>query len=408
MRILELTIQNVRGLPDLPLQLNGKNVVIWGPNGAGKSCVIDAIDFLFTGRISRLIGEGTSGITLPRHGPHIDHGLESALVTATVQLEGMSQPIELSRCMAEPDELVCPDEAKAALAKTTDLMRRGGVVLTRRDILRYVAAEAGTRAKEIKELLNLKDVDDVRKSLVRTRTELTRNERDSNRAIETAKAEVNVTLGLPKYSDEGLIEAINESRQTLGGGPVAAQKSSLFKESLVPPAARESDPTSANTSIFLQAIKNVRGAAPSSLVPELAKYDEVMRGSIAELRANPALLAELERLDMMEHASQFVEDSTVECPVCGAPWSTGELKIHLETKIATAKAAGVVRKSITDSAEAIATPARTLRANVTAISETLRTADVDTRDEDVVALDSWLASLNGLIAAVADPVRTVS
>ena len=405
MRILELTIQNVRGLPHLCLQLNGKNVVILGPNGAGKSCVIDAIDFLFTGRISRLIGEGTSGITLPRHGPHIDHGPESALVTATVQLEGMSQPIELSRCMAEPDELVCPDEAKAALAKTTDLMRRGGVVLTRRDILRYVAAEAGKRANDIKELLDLKDVDDVRSSLVRTRTELTRNERDSNRAIETAKAEVNVTLGLPKYSDEGLIEAINESRQTLGGGPVAAQKASLFKESLVPPAARESDPTSANTSIFLQAIKNVRGAAPSSLVPELAKYDEVMRGSIAELRANPALLAELERLDMMEHASQFVEDSTVECPVCGAPWSTGELKIHLETKIATAKAAGVVRKSITDSAEAIATPARTLRANVTAISETLRTADVDTRDEDVVALDSWLASLNGLIAAVADPLE---
>ena len=49
MRILGLTIQNVRGLPDLQLKLTGKNVVIWGPNGAGKSCIVDAIDFLFTG-----------------------------------------------------------------------------------------------------------------------------------------------------------------------------------------------------------------------------------------------------------------------------------------------------------------------------------------------------------------------
>ena len=51
MRILGLTVQNVRGLTDLQLNLDGKNLVIWGPNGAGKSCVVDAIDFLFTGNI---------------------------------------------------------------------------------------------------------------------------------------------------------------------------------------------------------------------------------------------------------------------------------------------------------------------------------------------------------------------
>ena len=57
MRLLQLTVQNVRGLRDLTLQLDAKNVVIWGPNGAGKSCVVDAIDFLFTGKLSRLMGE---------------------------------------------------------------------------------------------------------------------------------------------------------------------------------------------------------------------------------------------------------------------------------------------------------------------------------------------------------------
>ena len=64
MRLLQLTVQNVRGLRDLTLQLDAKNVVIWGPNGAGKSCVVDAIDFLFTGKLSRLMGEGTGGINL--------------------------------------------------------------------------------------------------------------------------------------------------------------------------------------------------------------------------------------------------------------------------------------------------------------------------------------------------------
>ena len=91
MKLLGLTVKNIRGLPDLHLQLDAKNIVIWGPNGSGKSCVVDAIDFLFTGRISRLMGEGTSRITLARHGPHVDHDPKSAVVTATVRLDGISR-----------------------------------------------------------------------------------------------------------------------------------------------------------------------------------------------------------------------------------------------------------------------------------------------------------------------------
>ncbi len=144
MRLLDLMVQNVRGLPNIHLQPGGKNTVIWGPNGAGKSGVVDAIDFVLTGRISRLAGEGTRGITLARHGPHIDHDPESAVVTATVELPGFAEPLTLTRCMARPDEVECPKEAKATLAEIGTIVRKGGVILTRRDILRYVTAEAGT------------------------------------------------------------------------------------------------------------------------------------------------------------------------------------------------------------------------------------------------------------------------
>ena len=42
MRVLELEIHNVRGIPDLLLKPCGKNFVVWGPNGSGKSAVVDA------------------------------------------------------------------------------------------------------------------------------------------------------------------------------------------------------------------------------------------------------------------------------------------------------------------------------------------------------------------------------
>ena len=405
MRLLALTVQNVRGLPDLHLKCDGKNVVIWGPNGVGKSCVVDAVDFLFTGRISRLTGEGTAGLSLSRHGPHIDHDADSAIVTATIQLEDIPEPVELSRCMAQPDELVCPDDAKASLAKIRDLMRRGGGVLTRRDILRYVAAETGKRANEIEELLNLKDVDDVRSSFRRARTELDRKEKAAKAAIETAKAEVNVTLGLPTYTAEGLLETVNDSRQTLGGGPLDVQESNKFKEGIAPPGSRDTEPTTVNFSLLQQAIQIIRREAPRSVVPSLVMSDQILRSSITELRDNPGLLAELDRLDLTQHASRFVDDSTAECPVCGASWPGGDLKAHLEARISTANAAQVVRKGISKSSEAIATATRTLRANVNALTEGLRVVDVGTRDGDLEGLDAWLASLTTLLTAVADPVE---
>ncbi|MFC1893501.1 AAA family ATPase [Chloroflexota bacterium] len=195
MRLLDLMVQNVRGLPNLHLQPDKKNTVIWGKNGAGKSGVVDAIDFVLTGRISRLEGEGTRGITLARHGPHIDHDPESAIVTAKVEIPGFSEPVTLSRCMARPDEVSCCEEAKTRLSEIGAVVRKGGIILTRRDILRYIAAEAGTRADEIQKLLNLEDIEAVRESLYRARTELRRGEQNAKRAVDTAKAEVNVTLG---------------------------------------------------------------------------------------------------------------------------------------------------------------------------------------------------------------------
>lgn len=56
MKIEEIEIHNVRGVRDLVLKPCSENLVIWGSNGSGKSTIVDAIDFLMTGSISRLKG----------------------------------------------------------------------------------------------------------------------------------------------------------------------------------------------------------------------------------------------------------------------------------------------------------------------------------------------------------------
>ena len=105
MKLLELEIHNMRGIRHVALIPNGKNFVVWGPNGSGKSAVVDAVDFLLTGRITRLTGKGTGSITLSKHGPHIDCKPEDATVRAVIQLAGVKDPIEIKRCLAQPNVL---------------------------------------------------------------------------------------------------------------------------------------------------------------------------------------------------------------------------------------------------------------------------------------------------------------
>ncbi len=95
MKLYELEIQKTRGIPFLLLKPEGKNLVIWGPNGSGKSAVVDAIDFVLTGQISRLTGKGTGEISLGKHGPHIDYSPEEASVRAVVELPSIGKAVKM-------------------------------------------------------------------------------------------------------------------------------------------------------------------------------------------------------------------------------------------------------------------------------------------------------------------------
>ena len=80
MIILSVEINCMRGIKNLKLDLNGKNAVIYGDNGTGKSGVIDALDFLIKGDITRLSGNGSKNLTLDKHGKYVTEVIDNAWV----------------------------------------------------------------------------------------------------------------------------------------------------------------------------------------------------------------------------------------------------------------------------------------------------------------------------------------
>lgn len=58
-----IKFEHFRGLPANEFKLKGKSLVLLGSNGKGKSALVDGIEFLFSGQVSRFIGVGTGSIS---------------------------------------------------------------------------------------------------------------------------------------------------------------------------------------------------------------------------------------------------------------------------------------------------------------------------------------------------------
>ena len=156
-RVLKIEAQEFRGIRKLTLDLKGENFAVCGPNGTGKSGIVDALEFALTGNISRLSGSGTGGLSVKEHGPHVDSRdkPEQAHVIVTLRIPSLGKDVVLKRPVKDAKSpIITPDtpEVRALLAQVA---LHPELVLSRRELIRYVLSEPGKRSKEVQALLRL-------------------------------------------------------------------------------------------------------------------------------------------------------------------------------------------------------------------------------------------------------------
>ena len=401
MKLLELEIQNIRGIRELSLKPNGKNFVIWGPNGSGKSTVVDAIDFLLTGRIQRLTGSGTGGITLKKHGPHIDTTLTEAVVRAVVKLPKISKPIEIKRCMDDPGQLICDESVKAHLETITHLAKRGQHVLTRRELLKYVTSEAGQRAQEIQALLGITDIESIRKSLVRVKSSVQKDVKSTRRSFETAQGYVNATTGQKKYSQEEVINFVNQNRAILGAPPTLKLQVTTLKQGITPPSSSISTKQSVNITMLERDINNLNQINLKENQVEIAQADQQLRKSIEFIHKNPELRRAYKLQELTQMGLELIDDSG-NCPLCDADWPPGKLAPYLQNRLSQARIADNYRKKIVDAAKIMTNQVNSL---IPSLKKVIAAAGNVGLEYESTILGNWLETLRRLSKILSDPVN---
>ena len=210
-------IMELRGIRELQLTPQRESFVISGPNGSGKSGVVDAIQFGLTGEISRLSGKGTGGLSVQKHGPHVDRRDDPAAaeVSLTLHFPELGKTAVLTRNVKTAKTFTLEPENAGVRALLEEAAQHPELTLSRREIIKYILVEAGERSKEIQALLKLEAIGNIRSVLATAKNKVasayTAGQKDTTNANDALRRHLDVKT----LSPEDVLAAVSQRRQVL-------------------------------------------------------------------------------------------------------------------------------------------------------------------------------------------------
>ena len=396
MKLLELEIHNFRGIINLSIEPRGENFLIYGPNGSGKSAVVDALDFLLTGQISRMKGKGTKDITLKKHGPHVDYSAKDAWIKANVKIHGLEEPVEIKRSLDHPNKLICEDSIRDLINPVIELASRGQHVLTRREILNYVTADSGTRGKQIQTLLKITDVEKTRNVLVKVKNTLKNNHIGAKSSLNTISAVINSNIGITNYDEKKILDFVNNNRNVLDGSPLQDLKSNSIKEGIE--AQTLSSDITVNTQLLKIDLEKLHEINSDKNKESLSNIDLELRELKTKISSDHRMEDALDHLKLTRLGLNLLSPEG-SCPLCDTPWETGDLKEHLKYKIEIFKDAAQNLDRLSELTDELI-----LEVNHTlaSLNEIIKSAEILELKEEVIALKSWTNELKILLSVLED------
>ena len=317
----------------------------------GKSGVVDAIEFVLTGDISRLSGEGTEGITVKTHAPHVDrrNAPQKSRVVLQAFVPELNKSFTLERTVLSPKTPKLSPPDKDIAEAVSKLSCHPEFALTRREIIKYILATPNNRAKAVQALLRLEELEKVRTSLNSISNAVAREATGCKAALDEAGRLLNQALGISDLRKSAVLEAVNKKRAVLSLEPLTElEATTSLKEGITPSGATKP------RVIKQQAAADVTGLAAvlEKPIPDnISEHLEQVREIFETLRSSPSLLQSLKREDFLSSGMALIGQDG--CPFCDAEWAPELLREHVQQKLNEAKQASALRSKLLIAAQPI-------------------------------------------------------
>lgn len=197
-KIKKINIHAFRGIPDLELELEGKSLLLGGENETGKSSIVESIEFFFTGKVSHL--EGIQGLSLRRHGTHVNFRFEDVNVGITFDPGN----VFLSRTFTSAPSPSPP------LEEYFQITQKGTFILRRSQILEFIMSQPADRFRAIGSIIGIEPLDNVELEMMRVRDELSGKVISKGNDVERLIKELSVIIGKDITSTDVIVSLLND------------------------------------------------------------------------------------------------------------------------------------------------------------------------------------------------------
>ena len=398
LKVDRIVIDEFRGLRHIDINLEGQNHVIVGPNGSGKSGVVDAIDFALTGEIRRLSGTGSGELSIAKHGPHVSAKGKPATVSLTIQDVASKATATLTRSIATRSTYtLTPDDASIRSA-IDDLALHQEITLSRREILRFVMAQASNRAQDVATLLNLDKLREVGRQLQTASNAL---RKDAGNATDDVAREWTLLYGLLGLAGgptpAKVIDAINSHRNILDMPPLAVVESTTKVGPEVGSSTSQSTFNKESAAGLIASLQDKCNEGDSNASGDLVS-------AVKPFQDDPKLLALADLADFYSSGLARLMDE--HCPLCGIEWDSIEsLQTHIQEKVDASIDAVTYRGNlISASAQAVSA----VKDISSAISPALAIAKSLGLEQVASDLQEWTTDLAARVTALTEPSTTVA
>jgi hypothetical protein len=192
-----IKIQAIRGIRDLDLFLDGKNLLIKGENGTGKSSIVDALDFFFTGTVSYF--EGIRELSLRRHLPNKDFEWND------INVELIFNPHKTTIVKSTTADPEYPID----FSNYFEAASKGNFILRRAQILKFILDRPSGRFGAIANILGISEIDNVEQEINRLVKSLDKEKEEKDMQIDMAYQRISELFGVKVDNEEDLLKEVN-------------------------------------------------------------------------------------------------------------------------------------------------------------------------------------------------------
>ena len=348
-----VSIKNFRGIKDLSLNIGQRSFAICGPNGTGKSGIVDAIEFALTGNITRLTGRGAGGLSVKSHAPHVDLRDDPAKASVTVSAYStiLGKTFTIERSVSKPKQAVVRPDAPDIQALVKELEQHPELALSRREILKYIIAEPGSRSEEVQSLLKLEDVGNLRKTLTSLVNSIKREVASADDSLANTRTQLLSGLEIDDAKAVLILAAVNRRRALLSAEPLTALEKGTNLKAGIDLSGRNSSKPSVSKAAANSDIESFRRRSHFFESPEILESLIRIGTVLDRLEGDPVLLRDLHHNSLLQKGLDLLESN--ECPLCGTHWDIENLRERLKQRLDKALIASNLQAELRRDAEPI-------------------------------------------------------